>query len=558
MKSPRQRPDSPRRERNPACWCGNEDLKPFSDDYLRCAKCETLLLRRPPKGDISHVRDEKNDLYGKNYYLTRLPEDHGYPDLATRARLDLPERCMYWLRTVLKYKLPPARVLELGSAHGGFVALLRSAGFDATGLELSPWLAKFARRTFDVPTLIGPIEDQKIRARSLDVIALMDVLEHLPDPLNTMRVCLKLLKPNGLLAIQTPHYLAGKTLEDLTTPPDRFLEQLKPDQHLYLFSQQSIREMFHRLSADFVVFEPAIFAHYDMFLIVGGLRLPVFSPEKIQQALTATPGGRVVQALIDLDDQVRDLRARYTESESDRAARLQVIHQQGQRAAELEAEVHHWLEETKKYSAQAQQSESLRAGLNGLQAELEQARIKSEVLAKEKHDLLGQLDKARHALAAAEADHTRLSADLATSADRLVRLQTELEQAQTKGEALAKEKLDLLGQLDKARHALAAAEADRTRLSADLATSADRLVRLQTELERQKNTSESLAGEIHTAKEQNRTLTARLDAQSRALDGTVKSLEAARTRIRELQEQLSAIEEHALIRVLKACRLRPW
>src|ERR1017187_4800783 len=123
MKSSPRQPDSQRGDHGPACWCGNEGLKPFSDDYLRCAQCETLVLRRPPKGHISHVRNEENDLYGKNYYLTRLPEGHGYPDLAARARLDLPERCLYWLRTVLKYKLPPARVLELGSAHGGFVAM---------------------------------------------------------------------------------------------------------------------------------------------------------------------------------------------------------------------------------------------------------------------------------------------------------------------------------------------------------------------------------------------------------------------------------------------------
>jgi hypothetical protein len=41
------------------------------------------------------------------------------------------------------------------------------------------------------------------------------------------------------------------------------------------------------------------------------------------------------------------------------------------------------------------------------------------------------------------------------------------------------------------------------------------------------------------------------------LDGTVKSLEAARARIRELQERLSKIEEHALVRLLKACHLGP-
>ncbi|MGQ9532551.1 MAG: class I SAM-dependent methyltransferase, partial [Desulfotomaculales bacterium] len=118
-----------------------------------------------------------------------------------RARTDLPERCLYWLRTLLKYKLPPGRVLELGCGHGGFVALLRWAGFEAIGLELSPWVVGFARQTFGIPTLLGPVENQVIEPSSLEAIVLMDVLEHLPNPLSTLRHCLELLKQDGIFVI---------------------------------------------------------------------------------------------------------------------------------------------------------------------------------------------------------------------------------------------------------------------------------------------------------------------------------------------------------------------
>ena len=46
--------------------------------------------------------------------------------------------------------------------------------------------------------LLGPVEDQQIEPGSLDVIALMDVFEHLPDPVSTMRHCLRLLRPDGI------------------------------------------------------------------------------------------------------------------------------------------------------------------------------------------------------------------------------------------------------------------------------------------------------------------------------------------------------------------------
>ncbi|MCI0558085.1 MAG: class I SAM-dependent methyltransferase, partial [Nitrososphaera sp.] len=260
-----------------------------------------------PQEDITRVRDEETDRYGKNYYLKRHPFDCGYPDLPTRARVDLSERCLHWLRAVLKYKRPPAKVLELGSAHGGFIALLRWAGYDATGLEVSPWVVEFARKSFFVPMLLGPVEDQVIEERSLDVIALMDVLEHLPNPVSTIRNCLELLKPDGIIVIQTPRYPEGKTYDEILADGDRFLEQLKADEHLYLFSENAIRQLFRRLEAQYLAFEPALFAQYDMFLVVSREPLVVNAREAIEGILCATPESRMVQALLDCDERSREL-----------------------------------------------------------------------------------------------------------------------------------------------------------------------------------------------------------------------------------------------------------
>ena len=225
-----------------ACWCGNADLVPFSPGYARCPVCETLVSAEMPVADIAHVVDEDRDFYGREYWFSYQQKHLGHPTIMDRARSDLPERCLYWLQALLKYRRPPARVLELGSSHGGFVAMLRWAGFDATGLEISPWVVDFARETFDVPVLTGPIEDQSIEPASLDVIALMDVLEHLRDPAATMRQCLRLLKPDGILLIQTPCYPEGSTYEEMAARSEQPFEILQPGEHLYLFSRRSIRK----------------------------------------------------------------------------------------------------------------------------------------------------------------------------------------------------------------------------------------------------------------------------------------------------------------------------
>src|SRR5215831_3687437 len=115
--------------------------------------------------------------------------------------------------------------------------MLRGAGFRATGLEMSNWVVEFARKTFYVPILGGPVEDQRIEPNSLDVIALMDVLEHLHDPVGPMRHCLRLLKPDRILLIETPCYREGSTYEQMVTRSARSLETLQPREHLYLFSR---------------------------------------------------------------------------------------------------------------------------------------------------------------------------------------------------------------------------------------------------------------------------------------------------------------------------------
>lgn len=80
-------------------------------------------------------------------------------------------------------------------------ALFRMAGYDASGLEFRPWVVDCARRTFDVPGLLGPLGDQGLEANGLDVIVLMDVLEHLPGPVGPLKRCVEMLKADGVLLI---------------------------------------------------------------------------------------------------------------------------------------------------------------------------------------------------------------------------------------------------------------------------------------------------------------------------------------------------------------------
>src|SRR4030095_14894318 len=170
------------------------------------------------------------------------------------------------------------------------------------------------RRFFDIPVLLGPGENQKMQPASLDVVAHFDVLEHLQDPVGTLRHCLALLKPDGLLLIQTPRYREGSSDASMVAAKDPFLSLLRPDEHLYLFSESSIRSFFRRLGADFLEFEPPIFSHYDMFLLVS--RQPLIRLDRTPAPLDSGVSGRLLQAMLDLDVSIQDVVKKYGEMDA--------------------------------------------------------------------------------------------------------------------------------------------------------------------------------------------------------------------------------------------------
>jgi SAM-dependent methyltransferase len=368
-----------------SCWCGNTALEPFDADYRRCPACETLVLRHETDAEAGRVVNDDADFYGKDYWFGHQVDDLGHVDLVERARRDLGERCLHWLRAVLRYRVPPARVLELGSAHGGFVYLLAAAGFESAGLELSPFVVDFARRTFGVRMYGGPIEDQSIDPASLALIAAMDVLEHLKDPAATLSTCAALLQPDGQILLQTPCYREGTTAEDMRARADPFLVQLKANEHLYLFSRTSLRRLLAEAGFAHVEFLPAIFAHYDMFAIASRQPLAETRAEDVERALVATPAGRLVLAMIDTCDELgaRDAtwQQRLEVVEGDRLARGAVIEAQGDELARTNLQTHEWLQDLHARLAEAEADRAARLGVietQGQELAILRARLDTE------------------------------------------------------------------------------------------------------------------------------------------------------------------------------------
>lgn len=483
-----------------ACWCGSLPSGRFSEDYLLCSACGSLVLERRPEASSERVVDDERDFYGKSYYETHLPGTYRQPTLAERALSDLSERSVHWLRSLLQYRTPPADVLELGSGPGTFVALLHQAGFRATGLELSPTIVEFVRQAFGVPMLLGPITDHALPASSLDVLALMDVIEHFADPVATLSYSLPALREDGILLVQTPRFREELTFDRLQEGGDRFVEQLKPREHLFLFSERAIRLFFERLGVPHVVFEPALFSYYDMFLVASRKPLSRRALEGAVKTLSSSPGARMVRALIDADSDRRRLASALAAAEEDRAARLGVIEEQGRRLGEVEGERNTLamvVEQARgrqeqatadlsarlqMIHAQAQRLGEVDGERNKLAQEVERLRNREQ----QGQQLAAELAGVKKRLEASEADRAARLKLIESQGRRLGELQGErntlamvVEQARGRIDQAQADLAARLQVINAQGQKLGAVEGERDRFAAEVAALSDRLARAE-------------------------------------------------------------------------------
>jgi SAM-dependent methyltransferase len=278
------------------CWCGSVNLflAPHPS-YLVCRDCGTAKLQSGLATGQDVVVDEKFHLYGDHFWHEQMPK-YGCSPITVRARTDLVERAQYWLQKVLKYSLPPGRALEIGCAHGGFVKLLSSAGFEAIGMEMSPAIIELARQWFGVKVIQGPIEYTTEPLGTFDLILMIDVLEHLANPVSSLTAILEQLSPTGLLVVQTPCH------EGTSDPTWRMF---CPPEHTFLFSHSSVARLLKGLGLVHVQFEPPMFPD-DMFLFASAAPVAPLPAERVADALLQTPDGRVTLAM---QEMYRDLRA---------------------------------------------------------------------------------------------------------------------------------------------------------------------------------------------------------------------------------------------------------
>ncbi|WP_395145939.1 class I SAM-dependent methyltransferase, partial [Armatimonas sp.] len=99
----------------------------------------------------------------------------------------------------------PRRALDVGCGDGRFLAQLAAQGWTVEGLETDSVAAELARKRTGGTIHEAPLEEVTLPRKAFGLVSILHVLEHVPDPRETLTAAWNALAPGGALLIAVPN-----------------------------------------------------------------------------------------------------------------------------------------------------------------------------------------------------------------------------------------------------------------------------------------------------------------------------------------------------------------
>lgn len=212
-------------EKVPCNLCGGNNTCLWGEKggfrIVRCKNCNLVYIN--PRLNAQSLKI----IYGKTYFNRHTQEK------LLKMRLE-----MYKIEIAEIEKLKfGGKILDVGCGEGYMLSLFGKK-WEKFGTEINRTSAKFALDKFGVQVKTGYLKDANFTTNQFDAISIRGVIEHLPNPLGEMKEIARILKPNGIVAVNTPN------IECLTAKI--FKENYRlidPKVHLYYFSSDTLSQM---------------------------------------------------------------------------------------------------------------------------------------------------------------------------------------------------------------------------------------------------------------------------------------------------------------------------
>lgn len=160
-----------------------------------CTGCG--LVHSHPIPDRETLADYYRETYRSDYKAARTPK--------LKHLVRYTPGVLARVREIQRLARPDqTELLDIGSGCGDFLYMATKLGFHGRGLEPHKGYAAFARDELGMPVETGSFETATFDPAAFDVVNLHHVLEHMSEPVATLRRLHTLLREDGLLAIAVP------------------------------------------------------------------------------------------------------------------------------------------------------------------------------------------------------------------------------------------------------------------------------------------------------------------------------------------------------------------
>jgi SAM-dependent methyltransferase len=198
---------------------------------VKCHECGLIAVANPPApSDLAAYYDEGyysggNELVYKDYLGFAAARKIGFT-----ARL----------HNLMRFFDAPGKLIEIGAAYGLFLGVAQEEGWKVLGVELSPVSSAYARERLGLDIITGDLDSVPARD-SYDLAVGWDVIEHLSDPIGTLKQLNTHLRMGGIVALSTGNAACmGARLYGAKW------HLFAPPWHLYFFTSQTLKMMLEK------------------------------------------------------------------------------------------------------------------------------------------------------------------------------------------------------------------------------------------------------------------------------------------------------------------------
>ena len=215
----------------------------YNDISYTLKKCKkySLISINPIPGDKTIEDFYKENEYFIKYYPKDIDDPEHDRELGILSRIK-----------------PKGRILDVGCANGNFLRKAEKLEYDVCGIEPNMMMAEFVSRECGIKVINSNLKENLFQEDYFDIIRFSDVLEHLIDPLEALKLARSYLKADGLLFISQP-LTYNKSLFSLLLAIKMFLRRNKfsnnPPYHIWEFTSPTLEKLLSKIGFNNILFK---------------------------------------------------------------------------------------------------------------------------------------------------------------------------------------------------------------------------------------------------------------------------------------------------------------